>query len=120
MDLHQRKLVVLTQEEAESSVLCEDTSVAHPKVDKVDVIALRVTPLKAIQNNSKHFKKMYFKILLLLIKVAIDDDLKPPVKSWMNVSDFISCRSPCFGLKRGQWLSKSIILYTWMSLTKLV
>ena len=33
MDLHQRKLVVLTQEEAESSVLCEDTSVAHPKVD---------------------------------------------------------------------------------------
>ena len=42
---------------------------------------------------------MYFKILLLLIKVAIDDDLKPPVKSWMNVSDFIPRRSTCFGLK---------------------
>ena len=39
-DLHHRKLVVLPQEETESSVLCEDTSVTHPKVDKVDVRAL--------------------------------------------------------------------------------
>ena len=39
-DLHQRKLVVLTQEESEPSVLCEDTYVAHPKVDQVDVKAL--------------------------------------------------------------------------------
>ena len=92
MDLHHRKLVVLTQKEAESSVLCEDTSVAHPKEDG---IALS----NSSQSNSKHFKKMFLKILLLLIKVSINDDLKPPVKSWMNVSDFISRRSTCFGLK---------------------
>ena len=90
--------MVLTQEEAESSVLCEDTSVAHPKVDKVDVIALRITPLKAI---FKHFKKMFFKILLLLIKVAIDDDLKPPVKSWNYAPCFVSFKSPCFSLSTG-------------------
>ena len=89
--------MVLTQEEAESSVLCEHTSVAHPKVDKVDVIGLRITPLKAIQSISGNCTK---KILLLLIKVSINGDLKPPVKSWMNVSDFISRRSACFGLKK--------------------
>ena len=43
--------MVLTQEEAESSVLCEDTSVAHPKVD---VIALS----NSSQSNSKHFKNI--------------------------------------------------------------
>ena len=88
--------MVLTQEEAKSSVLCEDTSVAHPKVDKVDVKASS----SSSQSNLKHLKKMYFKIILSPIKVAIDDDLKPSVKSWMYVSDFISRRSACFGLKK--------------------
>ena len=56
MDLHQRKLVVLTQEEAESSVLCEDTSVAHPKVDKVD--GCYSPENNSSQSNSKHFRKL--------------------------------------------------------------
>ena len=48
--------MVLTQEEAESSVLCEDTSVAHPKVDVKELS-------NSSQSDSKHFEKMYFKIL---------------------------------------------------------
>ena len=52
MDLHHRKLVVLTQEEAKSSVLCEDTSVAHPKVDVKELS-------NSSQSNSKHFRKLY-------------------------------------------------------------
>ena len=70
--------MVSTQEEAESSGLCEDTSGAHPEYN--GWCKERST-------------------LFLPIKVAIDDNLKAFIKSWIYVSDFISLRSTSNSLK---------------------
>ena len=69
-DLHQRKLVVLTQEEAESSVLCEDTSVAHPKVDKVDG-----SLSNSSQSNSRNCTSKYYCYLSKLRSMMISSPL---------------------------------------------